>query len=311
MAEAYIPKGTTPSGKFPEVIRQSVPALDETGHKRVLRMRTRCRIEHREHEPMDVVNAAIASFRTPTQSARQTEAASALVDWYSNWEGSKSGKKPITKLLQMLSELFFLGKLRKVRFAWRKGLVQSMVCLGYANWDEAEKTVAYITCDPDASWSQTDALLGIIMHECVHAFLMLYCCPSGCAGCDKDWGATAHGRAWFCLSLNIQAVARGILGKDVRLLAFRHSRDYVPCAADWEQYYDPSRSAGFVDYAWPFVDGSEPAFSELMHISLSRDRGVRDVLHRAAARHGKRDVLTILAAEPPIESSPMHKMHQV
>ena len=287
----------------PEIVRQSVEELAVLGHKQIVNLRTRCVIEYREHEPMDLINTAISSFRARIWSSTQTKAANALVNWYRGWQGPRAGTQPVDELVQILSVLFFCSTLHEIRFAWCEGFTQSHQILACTYWGE-EKSYAYIFADPSVpeyasigAMSEKDILLGIVMHECAHAFLILYGCPRTCGGCLAASSGDGHGRAWFCLAINMQAIVRAILGKDIRLFAFQFGPEYVPCAEDWERYYDKDQSQSPVEYAWPFVSDGEPALDELMQLCISRDSRVRDILRRAAIRHGRLDLLGKLDVE--------------
>lgn len=53
-------------------------------------------------------------------------------------------------------------------------------------------------------------MLGTLLHECVHAFLLMACCSEyhhrSCP-CDNELGATGHGGTWVRLASHVEAVA--------------------------------------------------------------------------------------------------------
>ncbi|TKA75369.1 hypothetical protein B0A55_06008 [Friedmanniomyces simplex] len=207
-------------------------------------------------------------------------------------------------LLPILSNIFFLGKLYRVDVTWRKDLSPCDGCYGYTITDGKDKGVVYVILDPDNFSQETGTrthrghAIGTMLHECVHAFLMLYCGWDDCAGCRAAEGENGHGRAWVRLAMEVEAVAWGMLRADVRLGAFDlRAIEYTPCADDWERYYDEGRVYGAVGCSWPFKPDSEQSLDVLMGRSMELDERTRSVLYRAAVRHGEDIVASQLVRE--------------
>ena len=89
-----------------------------TRHGAAHNLRTKHMLNDREHEPMALVDTAIASFRNPSWSDAQLKALQTYYCWIRSWQGPAEGNQPIRDLLPLFSDMFFLGMLDRVEFFW-------------------------------------------------------------------------------------------------------------------------------------------------------------------------------------------------
>ncbi|KAK3643591.1 hypothetical protein LTR56_010101 [Elasticomyces elasticus] len=271
----------------------------QTLHGHIRSLRTRHILTHHEHDCMDLVNTAIKSFRTSIWSDRQIQALAAFFVWAGEWQGPEDGEAPMQALAVILSEIFFLGQLNEVRVQYREipRNPGGKIGLGFSRRSRSVKHLVHIIIDPQDSSkiqgvrSNREAILGTMIHECAHAFIMLYGCCRKCLGCKVANGAAGHGRAWFNLTANIEVVTRGLVQLEVNLGVFEHEPEYVPTADEWERYYDMTASFGPIVCSWPFTSNSEKGLNELFKLSINQDSRTLEVLRQAAIQHGQKAVL--------------------
>lgn len=147
-----------------------------------------------EHNPMTLVQTAMHFFWTAPWSEKQKKALDAFFAWEKRWVVTKVDEDFMREVLPILSDIFFLDRLEKVVFKWQEGLVDIWRC--YGDMVPGEKGVVYVRLDPgDRSAvrgvkTHRDALLSVMLHECVHSFIDLYSCR--CADCKVAHGKSGH-----------------------------------------------------------------------------------------------------------------------
>ncbi|KAK5679001.1 hypothetical protein LTS10_008656 [Elasticomyces elasticus] len=252
----------------------------------------------------------IASFRSGNWTSRQIQARDAFFEWAEGWEGSRAGVQPMNKLVSILSDIFFRGRLHEIKFRWKNNLVSKEgYTLRATTQFFDEVGVAHINLDP-RDWaedlgvrSRRDAVLGLLLHECVHAFLGLYGRePESTSRDGRTSGDCAdHGRAWFHLAANMQGVARAMLNWDVRLDAFRYGEEYTPTAIDWRDYYQQWRFQCPFDFTWPLKSyGESAAINDLVRLSIKKDPEARNILRQAADAHRQTAVASVMANDKAV-----------
>ncbi|KAK4903152.1 hypothetical protein LTR27_000080 [Elasticomyces elasticus] len=235
----------------------------------------------------------IASFRSGNWTSRQIQARDAFFESAEGWEGSRAGVQPMNKLVSILSDMFFRGRLHEIRFRWKNNLVSKEgYTLRATTQFFDEVGVAHINLDP-RDWaedlgvrSRRDAVLGLLLHECVHAFLGLY---------GREPESTIRDAA------NVQGVARAMLNWDVRLDAFRYGEEYTPTAIDWRDYYQQWRFQSSFVFTWPLKSyGGSAAIDDLVRLSIKKDPEARKILCQAAGAHRQTKVASVMADDKAV-----------
>jgi len=132
------------------------------------------------------------------------------------------------KAVNLLSDIFFLGKLKRCKFRRVKGLCEGPdECWGVTFLER--KGVVRIEMDPDdvcddeRDQGKRLSRIGTLLLGGVHAFQALYsceiCCSHHCRSQSFDalYGRTWHARAWISLAARVQRTAGFVLGVDVGL----------------------------------------------------------------------------------------------
>ncbi|KAI5361930.1 hypothetical protein Slin15195_G055800 [Septoria linicola] len=154
---------------------------------------------------------------------------------------------------QLINTLFFKGKLDHVDLNWETKLIRgSEACYGYVERLRHGKIKMGI--DP-ADWfeagraSPTTTILGTLIHECIHAFLMLYSCCQHNEPCKKDKhcnkalartiGLTGHGEAWIWLAAHMESILKHQTGLDIDLHiheAMKHEYEESGSYVHWQMF---------------------------------------------------------------------------
>ncbi|KAK3113642.1 hypothetical protein LTR53_008882, partial [Teratosphaeriaceae sp. CCFEE 6253] len=247
-------------------------------------------LQYRKYGYMDLANLVVAWLRQPplAQSQRWWDALLAFHSWWASWPGPQAGESHMQALLSILSTIFFLDELREVRFSWRADLLRDHGAYGRTSLDPTRPGLVHIKLDPtDWSGRMSGApykigLLGTMLHECAHAFLMLYA-DQRCSACTEDQGQCGHGPAWVMLAANMEAFARGTFGLDVRLGAFTMlPRYYVPSAEFWEAYYAGDSPDWSFRLSWPLEPDRDRRFTDVMLASIRKDPRIMEIVYEAA-----------------------------
>lgn len=134
-------------------------------------------------------------------------------------------------LFKPIGELFFMGELQSLPFDWDENLRQRWKFWG-----------AYFTNDPvrpcriaiDPNWcchdlegsKRRDGIFGVLLHECIHAWLAIFSCSSSQNPCSEEscsvhhtehTGLTGHGSAFIRLARHVQTVAQEHISPEIDL----------------------------------------------------------------------------------------------
>ena len=180
-------------------------------------------IERHGHDAEELCNVAIASFTRRVWSPSQRRALTALETWIADWQQTSPSLQSVLELIKIFSAIFFLNKLEGVTIAWRRGLWRDKSCFGLTRQEMFDPRV-YIELEPRDYHQQTrdkdhcGAVVGTLLHECIHAFLMLYSCEGYCGRqvCrehnDLVLGKSGHGHVWRDLAVAVQSITEQRLG---------------------------------------------------------------------------------------------------
>lgn len=126
-------------------------------------------------------------------------------------------------LIDLISDVFFLGKLDHTSFEWVK--MKGLAGLACTDPDHCST----ITMDMNywyskySSEARQAAVLGALFHECAHVFIHTYSCkhhqdPNNVGeSCVKARGESGHGSAWVQLTSHLQARAIELLRMDINI----------------------------------------------------------------------------------------------
>ncbi|KAI1213819.1 uncharacterized protein F4807DRAFT_409252 [Annulohypoxylon truncatum] len=177
------------------------------------------------YEPRALLNYTVAAFHDRSDvelSERQLEARKAFVDHFKERKAAygikvrtagplKSFQDDVLRFFEYIDVFFFFGLLWEdvhiksgLQIVGRplKGLVDTTTGMTYAC---TERDPAYIQIDMNigsySSLYQLGFVIGILLHEMVHAYLMIYGCD--CLSCDKNAlntvGVDHHGPIFLML----------------------------------------------------------------------------------------------------------------
>lgn len=135
------------------------------------------------------------------------------------------------RLIAAINELFFSGHLGTPPFEWDETLNHRRNAVGtcHSNFLTRESRIIM-----DQNWCgypfdgqrRAEEILGILLHECAHAWMFKYSCTDSKSLCPKvhcranqleHTGLTGYGSAWIQLSTHIETVAREHIGTQVNL----------------------------------------------------------------------------------------------
>ena len=200
------------------------------------------------HEPLDLAAAAIRSF--DCNKSEMTHGQRRALDGWSAWlqktspvlnSGNRVELDPalMEEGITLLNRFFFLDGIKDYHFAW--GYIEDSLGLTTHPTFPYVGTV-HIAVNPDHDEDETqqrtsrsNAVLGTLLHELIHAFIGQFGCPSSrCKqlSCqyrfDVNYGRTGHARAWQWLAEAVERVANYRLGIKVDLGRRFHSQiEYV------------------------------------------------------------------------------------
>lgn len=185
------------------------------------------------YKPIELAAAAITSFTRPTWTSKQNQALRQLQDMLTQWLSDCSTYEDgvpadwfMYLLIDSVSDMFFMGSLKKIRFEWRDTghyhRSSDEFWLGSAGlqndgWEQIIMTKSWWLQEYADPARRQAEMFGTLLHECVHAFLHFYSCSSNVKKCNQDickaaftehTGRTGHGTAWVNLAKNVQQVAR-------------------------------------------------------------------------------------------------------
>lgn len=206
-------------------------------HKIDLRSDPHHRLHRRSHTPQELVErflrdvAGPKSEWTPRQMAAVAQGCRSFCRKNSSNVPSEAR---MTELIQIISDMFFFGKLSRCRFEWHESLFipqQGQKALGLC-YSQARYSRDWCTIQMDATdqhlqnrlKSHFTAIMGVLLHECVHALFQIYSCWNVCRSqeCSKTHrralGKTGHGEAWFIVASHVEALARKYILQSVRVL---------------------------------------------------------------------------------------------
>lgn len=160
-------------------------------------------------------------------TSRQQEALTQWQSWiqqaehfYQHGDHGVPDEASMERLINIMSELFFLGKLNLVRFKWNPKMHAEKGLYGQCNRSERySRAWCRITMDPGdhhvelGDDSRLSSTLGTLLHECVHAFFRIYARTFT----GRLYGKTGHGDAWYMAAYHVQAAARAHLRKGISL----------------------------------------------------------------------------------------------
>ncbi|KAF1955258.1 hypothetical protein CC80DRAFT_91048 [Byssothecium circinans] len=222
----------------------------------------------RQHGEMQLVHACTAYFNISEKyyNNRQLFALHYLKYWLHHRQEDVLVNTPkehtyydlvsqqdLNALLHYVNDIFFGVPMRNVKISWDWNLPDTDLgetrevclssCIGFCN---CPVLGLQISLNPRISSSDIGErsllmnLLGTILHEAVHAFLMLYSFPTLCHN-PRFWGAW-HGRPWQVLAENVEKVFYHLTGLPVllgRFDAIRVNWPHVfplPTTADFDEW---------------------------------------------------------------------------
>lgn len=279
-----------------------LPAAISRPQQRAIRRRTQTVIHirsnnqslpHRRQDPVELVSGAIAYFTQSEWTSVQQQALDAWQTWWSARDGPHAGRKPVEDVIRIFSNLLFLGRLTGVRFRWHAALYKESHIYGYT--EPIRKGYVRIELDPEdhskanGVCSHKEDLVSTLLHECIHAYLILHSCNGLCKfrDCKDAMGSGGHGRAWFRLSSKLQAVARQELQIDLKIRIFssmwkkRKRPEYVPTLEEWCEYKRHLESPSFIspDGKWiekRFAKMWKRYFPDSELLEARADKGARN-----------------------------------
>lgn len=191
----------------------------------ILKENTRPGFRRLQHKTDDLL-AAIELFSSREPDALTTSQKAAL-ESFKQWYGPINVKRSKTKLIKyckLLDRIFFAGSLGGFTDVQFEPDMDQSKKLGYTSRPETDtygKPLVKIrisalnlagTVDDDST-----EVLAVLLHEMIHAFLMLFHCH--CEACLKqsttEIGYTGHGKAWEKMAIRIQNAASAKLGLQV------------------------------------------------------------------------------------------------
>lgn len=130
-------------------------------------------------------------------------------------------------VLAYFDNAFFLGLIGDVSFHWDRAKCSSINAIGVSYYDDEVNRHA-IALHPEMLWKSTNPgpyMLGVLLHECCHAFLSTYCCRKHTRSCPRSCredvkrhiGTTGHGTAWTRLATHVEAMAKEYLDEGIDL----------------------------------------------------------------------------------------------
>lgn len=209
------------------------------------------------YEALDLVSATIRYLSRPEQ-ARDINQAAAVMAWQDlrgshnsvlqrlGWaNGAKAmASHEMMPILDIFNHLFFFGSLVDIQPRWNSHLDGAYgMCSpqGKGHLIQLSSTYTGETCateDVSLCEARARVRLGILLHECIHAYLSQYACRTCRRYGVNVRNAGGHGRAFQRLASAIEDVTQSTLG--VRISVSDES-DFLSSSA-WPQVeYLPSR----------------------------------------------------------------------
>ncbi|KAK4504336.1 hypothetical protein PRZ48_005252 [Zasmidium cellare] len=218
--------------------------LSTLGRRRVVLVLQRLR-----HRPSELAAAIVSNLDDPTHHQRR--AIRKWQDLKSRLEGNLNDannprtptEREMQRLIDVISEIFFLGQLKHIKFVWKEGLETEDGDLGRISLPTAGLASRHWACievDPkdcrNLMLDHFTSLMGRLLHECIRAFLLVYSCNSACGNstCEREIGKTGHGSAWLRIMSYVEAFVDEHLHRGVYLgideaIAVEYSRSgYAP-----------------------------------------------------------------------------------
>lgn len=194
------------------------------------------------HTTQELVDRFLQEVADPKRewNPRQAAALNRWEQWHRNVDSfciENSSNVPsearMTEVIQIISDLFFFGKLSRCRFEWHESLYdahtgqQSLgLCCPRARYSRDLFVIKMESTDThllEGSKSHFTAFMGTLLHECLHGFLEVYSCEKVCRSraCIRSnrraIGVTGHGEAWQIIASHVEALTRRYLLKSVRI----------------------------------------------------------------------------------------------
>ena len=201
-------------GPVPVIKSHTLPSNVTLNKKGVqLKARTAPGFHTRQHTPDDLVKT-ITHYLSGNMEERQQKA----FDSFEEWEGPihpRKSKITLRRYFLFFDTVLFAGSLKpftQVQFASDVDPGKTLGHTSFAPDSLPDKPLVNIslaidlpTFDPEAPEEQGRAILPVLLHEMVHAFLLLYHCH--CESCLEEsvtkLGITWHGDAWEALAIKI------------------------------------------------------------------------------------------------------------
>ncbi|TKA25407.1 hypothetical protein B0A50_06274 [Salinomyces thailandicus] len=192
-----------------------------------LRSRRVMILQNGAHKPLEIVDKAIRSFDRPVEqwSATQRLALRDWARWWAKWKGPEDGTKPMLEAIGILGRIFFLGKLRRCTFRWTEEILKTNAIGQTRRVGMAKMEILLVPRVTSlARYELQDSrirFVSVLLHECVHAFIMLYSCGWECqheacmAAYKADEGWTGHGWAWVSLATAVQRISSMVFSLDI------------------------------------------------------------------------------------------------
>lgn len=176
-----------------------------------------------QHESLLLAEKAIASFSESSASKLQN-LVSAVLAGLSATQGRRTAVMPPNVAAEVFDKIFFLGQLQNIRIRFTSGACfkRGRTSTTLDQSTGAVETIIWLNPHHPAHCRNHQAMLETLLHELCHAFLQRHGCyrgqGEGCDGnvacmelCERNHGATGHGRAWQVLTAAVEQAASRLL----------------------------------------------------------------------------------------------------